>query len=30
VFHVIGSQVADTGHRFKLPGQPASMRAGPQ
>ncbi len=27
---VTGTQVTDTGHRFKLPGQPASMRAGPQ
>jgi DNA-binding beta-propeller fold protein YncE len=30
VFRVSGDQVTDTGHRFKLPGQPASMRAGPQ
>jgi DNA-binding beta-propeller fold protein YncE len=30
VFRVTGAQVIDTGHRFKLPGQPASMRAGPQ
>ena len=30
VLRVSGSQVTDTGHRFKLPGQPASMRAGPQ
>jgi len=30
VFRVTGTQVTDTGHRFKLPGQPASMRAGPQ
>jgi DNA-binding beta-propeller fold protein YncE len=30
VFRVSGTQVIDTGHRFKLPGQPASMRAGPQ
>ncbi|HUI35647.1 MAG TPA: hypothetical protein VLX67_08985 [Stellaceae bacterium] len=30
VLRVSGNQVTDTGHRFKLPGQPASMRAGPQ
>jgi len=30
VFRVTGTQLTDTGHRFKLPGQPASMRAGPQ
>ena len=30
VLRVSGSQVSDTGQRFKLPGQPASMRAGPQ
>jgi DNA-binding beta-propeller fold protein YncE len=30
VFRVAGSQLTDTGQRFKLPGQPASMRAGPQ
>jgi DNA-binding beta-propeller fold protein YncE len=30
VLRVSGSQVTDTGQRFKLPGQPASMRAGPQ
>jgi DNA-binding beta-propeller fold protein YncE len=30
VFRVAGTQLTDTGHRFKLPGQPASMRAGPQ
>jgi DNA-binding beta-propeller fold protein YncE len=30
VLRVSGAQVTDTGHRFKLPGQPASMRAGPQ
>jgi len=30
LLRVSGSQVTDTGHRFKLPGQPASMRAGPQ
>jgi DNA-binding beta-propeller fold protein YncE len=30
VFRITGTQVTDTGHRFKLPGQPASMRAGPQ
>jgi DNA-binding beta-propeller fold protein YncE len=30
VLRVTGHQVTDTGHRFKLPGQPASMRAGPQ
>jgi 6-phosphogluconolactonase (cycloisomerase 2 family) len=30
VLTVTGGKVADTGHRFKLPGQPASMRGGPQ
>jgi DNA-binding beta-propeller fold protein YncE len=30
VFRVTGTQLTDTGHRFKLPGQPASMRGGPQ
>lgn len=30
VFRVTGTQLTDTGHRFKMPGQPASMRAGPQ
>jgi DNA-binding beta-propeller fold protein YncE len=30
VLRVEGDRVTDTGHRFKLPGQPASMRAGPQ
>jgi len=30
VLRVTGAQVTDTGHRFKLPGQPASVRAGPQ
>jgi DNA-binding beta-propeller fold protein YncE len=30
VLRVAGSEVTDTGQRFKLPGQPASMRAGPQ
>jgi DNA-binding beta-propeller fold protein YncE len=30
VFRVTGAQLTNTGHRFKLPGQPASMRAGPQ
>jgi len=30
VLRVNGTQLTDTGHRFKLPGQPASMRAGPQ
>jgi DNA-binding beta-propeller fold protein YncE len=30
VLQVTGSQVTDTGKRFKLPGQPASVRAGPQ
>jgi DNA-binding beta-propeller fold protein YncE len=30
VFRVTGTQLTNTGHRFKLPGQPASMRAGPQ
>jgi hypothetical protein len=27
---VDGTNVTDTGQRFKLPGHPASMRAGPQ
>jgi DNA-binding beta-propeller fold protein YncE len=30
VLQVTGDKVTDTGQRFKLPGQPASMRAGPQ
>jgi len=30
VLAVAGDKVTDTGQRFKLPGQPASMRAGPQ
>jgi DNA-binding beta-propeller fold protein YncE len=30
VLRVDGTNVTDTGQRFKLPGQPASMRAGPQ
>jgi DNA-binding beta-propeller fold protein YncE len=30
VFRVAGSKLTDTGQRFKLPGQPASMRSGPQ
>jgi DNA-binding beta-propeller fold protein YncE len=30
VLRVSGSQVTDIGQRFKLPGQPASMRGGPQ
>jgi hypothetical protein len=30
VLRVTGAQVTDTGHRFKLLGQPASVRAGPQ
>lgn len=30
VSRVAGSKLTDTGQRFKLPGQPASMRAGPQ
>jgi DNA-binding beta-propeller fold protein YncE len=30
VFRVNGTQLIDTGHRFKLPGQPASMRSGNQ
>ena len=30
VFQVVGDKVTDTGQRFKLPGQPASMRGGPQ
>ena len=30
VLRVMGDQVTDTGKRFKLPGQPASMRGGPQ
>ncbi|HWB47587.1 MAG TPA: beta-propeller fold lactonase family protein [Stellaceae bacterium] len=30
VFRVTGTQLAYTGQRFKLPGQPASVRAGPQ
>lgn len=30
VLKVDGTTVTDTGQRFKMPGQPASMRAGPQ
>jgi DNA-binding beta-propeller fold protein YncE len=30
LFQVSGDRVTDTGQRFKLPGQPASMRGGPQ
>jgi DNA-binding beta-propeller fold protein YncE len=30
VLHIDGTQLADTGQRFKLPGHPASMRAGRQ
>lgn len=30
VLQVTGDKVSDTGQRFKLPGQPASMRSGPQ
>ena len=30
VLRVGGGRLTDTGQRFKLPGQPASMRAGPQ
>jgi len=30
VFRAAGSKLTDTGQRFKLPGQPASMRSGPQ
>jgi DNA-binding beta-propeller fold protein YncE len=30
VLRVSGSRLTDTGQRFKLPGQPASVRAGPQ
>ena len=30
VLRVVGNQITDTGGRFKLPGQPASMRGGPQ
>ena len=30
VLHIDGIRLADTGQRFKLPGHPASMRAGPQ
>src|SRR6516225_3701191 len=30
VLHIDGTLLADTGQRFKLPGHPASMRAGPQ
>jgi DNA-binding beta-propeller fold protein YncE len=30
VLRVDGDKITDTGARFKLPGQPASMRAGPQ
>ena len=30
ILQVDGTNVTDTGQRFKMPGQPASMRAGPQ
>jgi len=30
VLKVDGDKITDTGKRFKLPGHPASMRAGPQ
>jgi len=30
VLHIDGTQLADTGQRFKLTGHPASMRGGPQ
>ena len=30
VLRIDGTQLADTGQRFKLPGHPASMRGGPQ
>jgi DNA-binding beta-propeller fold protein YncE len=30
VLHIDGTQLSDTGQRFKLPGHPASMRGGPQ
>ena len=30
VLQIVGDKVSDTGKRFKLPGQPASMRGGPQ
>jgi DNA-binding beta-propeller fold protein YncE len=30
VLRVVAGEVIDTGHRFKLPGQPASARGGPQ
>jgi YVTN family beta-propeller protein len=30
VLQIAGDKVSDTGKRFKLPGQPASMRGGPQ
>ena len=30
VLRVDGTQLSDTGQRFKLPGHPASMRGGPQ
>ncbi len=30
ILRVDGTNVTDTGQRFKMPGQPASMRAGPQ
>ena len=30
VLKVDGDKLTDTGQRFKLPGHPASMRAGPQ
>jgi len=30
VLQVTGDKVTDTAQRFKLPGQPASMRSGPQ
>jgi hypothetical protein len=30
VLRMDGTNVTDTGQRLKMPGQPASMRAGPQ
>ena len=30
ILKVDGDKLTDTGQRFKLPGHPASMRAGPQ
>jgi DNA-binding beta-propeller fold protein YncE len=30
VLQVMGDRVTDTGKRFKLPGQPAAARSGPQ